>query len=69
MISKTSIIYYHCSLIIIIIIFRTTSTAYGSSQVRGRIIAVATGLDHSHSYAKSKPHLWPTPELMAMQDP
>ena len=31
--------------------------AYGSSQARGRIGAVAAGLGHSHSNARSEPHL------------
>ena len=40
--------------------FRATSTAYGGSQVRGRIGAVAAYLHHSH--ARSEPHLQPTPQ-------
>ena len=43
--------------------------AYGSSQARGPIGAVAAGLQHSHRSVGSKPHLRPTPELTAMQDP
>ena len=31
--------------------------------------AVAAGLHHSRSNARSKPRLWPTPQLMAMPDP
>jgi len=31
--------------------------AYGGSQARGLIGAVATGLRHSHSNARSEPHL------------
>ena len=42
-----------------------TPTAYGSSQARGRIIVIATGLCHSHSSAGSKLHLWPTPQPTA----
>ena len=34
-----------------------TCSIYGSSQVRGRIRAAATSLYHSHSNARSKPHL------------
>ena len=37
--------------------------AYGDSQARGRIRAVATGLCHSHSNARAEPHLQPTPQL------
>ena len=43
--------------------------AYGGSQARDGIGAVATGLHHSHSNARSKPGLRPIPELTAMLDP
>ena len=43
--------------------------AYGSSQARGWIGAVATGLHHSHSNAESESCLWPTPQLNATLDP
>ena len=36
---------------------RATPTAYGGSQARGLIGAVATGLCQSHNNAGSKPHL------------
>ena len=49
--------------------FRTAPAAYGSSQARSQIGAVAAGLHHSHSNAGSKPHLRPTPQLTAMPDP
>ena len=42
--------------------------AYGGSQARGRIGAVAAGLHHSHSNARSSPRLGPTPQLTAMLD-
>jgi len=42
--------------------------AYGGSQARGPVGAVATGLCQSHSNAGSEPHLQPTPQLMAMPD-
>ena len=48
---------------------RAAPTAYGGSQARGLIGAVATGLRHSHSNTGSELHLRPTPQLMAMQDP
>ena len=35
--------------------------AYGVSQARGRIGAVADGLHHSHSNTRSEPRLQPTP--------
>ena len=50
---------------------RATPTAYGGSQARGRIGAVASGLRHSHSHSntRSEPSLQPTPQLTAMPDP
>ena len=44
--------------------FRAASIAYGGSQDRGQIRAMATGLGHSHSNARSELHLWPTLQLM-----
>ena len=44
------ILFYFC-------LSRATSAAYGDSKIRGRIRAVATSLNHSHSNAKSEPHL------------
>ena len=40
---------------------RAAPTAHGVSQARG--------LSHNHSNARSKPHLWPTPQFTATQDP
>ena len=48
---------------------RAAPAAYGGSQARGLIEAVATGLHHSHNNAGSKPHLKPTSQLRAMPDP
>ena len=45
------------------------SAAYGDSQDRGQIGAVATGLCQSHSNAGSEPRLQPTPQLTATPDP
>ena len=42
--------------------------AYGCSQARGLIGAVAAGLCHSHSNTGSEPCLRPTPQLIAMLD-
>ena len=47
--------------------FRASPMAYGGSQARGQIRAVAAGLRHSHS--NSKPYLQPSPQLTAMPDP
>ena len=43
--------------------------AYGGSQARGRIGAIAAGLCQSHSNTGSEPPLQPTPKLMATPDP
>ena len=42
--------------------------AYGCSQARDQIGAVAASLCQSHSNTGSEPHLPPTPELMAALD-
>ena len=43
-------------------------TAYGGSQARGRLGAVATGLHQSHSNSGSELRLQPTPQLTATPD-
>ena len=48
--------------------FRAALSADGSSQARGQIRTVAVGLCHSHSNARSKPCLQPTPQLTAILD-
>ena len=45
-----------------------TPAAYGNSQARGWIRAVAAGLYHSHSNTGSKLHLWPMLHLVATLD-
>ena len=50
-------------------LFRAIPAAYGDSQARRLIGATAASLCHSHSNARSKPHLWPLPQLMAVPDP
>ena len=50
-------------------LFRATPVAYGSSQARDPIRAVATGLCQSHSNTRSELCLRPTPQLTAMPDP
>ena len=50
-------------------LYRAAPVAYGSSQVKGGIRPAAASLHHSHSNARSEPHLQPMPWLVAMQDP
>ena len=45
------------------------AVAYGCSQARGGIGAIAASLRQSHSKAGSKPHLQPTLKLTATLDP
>ena len=49
--------------------FRAGAAAYGGSQARGGIGAVAPSLCHSHRNAGSGPPLRPTPQLGATGDP
>ena len=48
--------------------FRTALRAYGGSQARGLIGAVAAGLHHSHSHAGSELRLRPTPQRTAVSE-
>ena len=48
---------------------RAAPMAYGGSQGRGLIGAVAAGLHQSHSSEGSELPLRPTPQLMATPDP
>ena len=43
--------------------------AYGNSQARGQVGAVAVGLCRSQSNTRSKMHLQPTQQLAAVLDP
>ena len=52
-----------------LLLFRAAPEVYGGSQARGQIGATAAGLHHSHSNARSKPSLRPTPQLTAAPDP
>ena len=47
--------------------FRVAPTPYGGSQARGLIRAVAASLHQSHSNARSKLCLWPTPSSWQSQ--
>ena len=48
---------------------RATEVAYGSSQARGQIGAIAADLHRSHGNMGSKTHLVSTPQLMTMLHP
>ena len=48
-------------------LFIAAPEAHESS--RGQTGAAAAGLYHSHSNARSEPHLQPTPQLTATLDP
>ena len=50
-------------------LFRAAPAAYGGSQAKDRIRAVAVGLHHSHSNEGWEPRLSPTPQLMATPEP
>ena len=50
-------------------LFRAAPAAYGGTQARGRIGAVAASSHHSHSHAGSEPRVQPTPQLTATLDP
>ena len=43
--------------------------AYRGSLARGPVGAAAAGLHHSHSDARSEPHLRPTPQITAIPNP
>ena len=55
--------------VVVVAISWAAPAAYGGSQARGPIGAVATGLRHSHSNTKSELCLQPTPQLTATPDP
>ena len=60
-----SIFYFFC----LFAFLGAAPVAYGGSQARGLIRAIAARLHHSHSNAESKPRLGPTPQLTATPDP
>ena len=62
-------IYIHIYIYFFFGLFRATPTTYVSSQARGWIRATAANLNHSHSNARSKSHLQPALQLIAMPDP
>ena len=64
--NQHSILFYF---ILVFCIFRVAPMAYGDSQARCLIRAIAAGLCQSHSNTRSKPRLRPTVQLMATLDP
>ena len=56
-------------IIIIIMVGGAALAANGGSQARGLIGAVAAGLHHGHSNARSEPCLRPIPQLTVTPDP
>ena len=63
------IIIYLFIYLFIYFLLRAAPMAYGNSEARGPVGAVAASLPHSHSNAGSEPHLRPAPQLTAMPDP
>ena len=63
---KWHFIYLFIYLFCIFAFSRAAPTAYGGSQARGPVGAVAAGLYQSHSKAKSELRPPPTPQLTAM---
>ena len=50
-------IFIYLFIYLVFLSFRATPVAYGGSQARSQIGAVAAGLHHSHSNVGSEPHL------------
>ena len=61
--------YYYFCVCVFFAISWAASAAYGGSQARGLIGAVAAGPCQSHKNVGSELHLQPTPKLTAMPDP
>ena len=57
------ILFYFILFHLFYLCFRATHATYGGSQARSVIRATAASLCHSHSNARSKPCLWPVPQL------
>ena len=55
-----------CLFVSSFLLFRAACMAYGSSQARGQIRAIATS--HSHSNTASRLHLQSIPQLMETPD-
>ena len=66
MIAISTLFIYFC--LFFFCLFRAELAAYGGSQARGQIGAIAAGLHHSHSNTRSKPRLRAAPQCTAMPD-
>ena len=66
--SGTALLCFFLFVFCLFAISQAAPSAYGGSQARGQIGAVATGLRQSHSNAGSEPRLQPTPQLTATPD-
>ena len=64
-----SIIFYFFLFFFFFLVFTAAPMAYGNSQARGRIRAVAASLFHSHSNVGSQPRMKLTPQLTAVLHP
>ena len=62
--SSLTFLFFFC-----LFFFSAPPAAYGGSQARGRIGAVAPSLCHSYSNVGLEPYLRLTPQLTAMWDP
>ena len=71
MVRQVSFFFFFCllSVVVVVAISLAAPAAYGGSQARGPIGAVATGPRQSHSKVGSELHLQPTPQLTATPDP
>ena len=67
--SQTGVYQIVLLLLLLFLLFRATPVAHGGSQAMGQIRAIAAGLCHIHSNARSGPHLRPIPQLMVTPDP
>ena len=71
MAQRKQIFFVFCLFVVVVVIVAISwaaPAAYGGSQARGRIGAVATGLRQSHSNVGSELRLQPTPQLIATLD-
>ena len=62
-------LFFVCFVFVFFAISWAAPVAYGGSQARGQIGAVAASLHQSHSNTRSEPHLQPTPQLTETPDP